>query len=299
MKRGARGRCPHLRREQQRVGLRRVLQGCFEAVSDRARVALRTGEQTAPSGIVAIDHGCAQFRPREQTRFGRFIRVERTVVVEVILREIREHGDVERGAVHAPLMQRVRRHFHCHRLSTRVAQLSETALQLRRVGRRETGVHELTGQAGAERADDRATLAQRGQRCRNPLAARGFAVRAGDADRQHAVARIVVPAARNRAGEFVQRRHGERVRRIDCTVEALGLNQHRRRATFKRAVDKRAVICAIDRVGEKHIACCERAGVGVQMRTWLHASVQPGEGVGDLPVRGMLLAQRAHRTTPG
>jgi hypothetical protein len=35
------------------------------------------------------------------------------------------------------------------------------------------------------------------------------------------------------------------------------------------------------------------------MRAWLHAGVQPGQGVGDLPMRGMLLAQRAHRKTPG
>ncbi len=141
--------------------------------------------------------------------------------------------------------------------------------------------------------------AERRQRRRNPLAARRLAVRARDADGQHAVARVVVPGARNRTGEFVQRRHGQRHGRIDLTAEAFGLNQHGCRATLDRAVDERAVVRAVDGVGEKRVAGRERARVGVQMRAWLHVSVQPGEGVGDLPVRWMLLAQRAHRTTPG
>ena len=42
-----------------------------------------------------------------------------------------------------------------------------------------------------------------------------------------------------------------------------------------------------------------RARIGVQMRRWLHAGVQPGERVGDLPVRRMRGTQRAHLTTPG
>jgi hypothetical protein len=133
-------------------------------------VALGTRQQPAASLVVVIDHGATQFRPREQTRLGGLVGSEGAVIVEVVLSEIREHGDLKRRAVHPPLMQRMRRHFHRDRLRTRIAQLRETALQLRRVRRRETGMHEVARQAGAQRADNRAARAERGERRGNPLA---------------------------------------------------------------------------------------------------------------------------------
>jgi hypothetical protein len=58
---------------------------------------------------------------------------------------------------------------------------------------------------------------------------------------------------------------------------------------FDGVVDKRAVVGTFDGVCEEHVARGKRPRVGVQMRGGLHMSVQPREGVGDLPVRWMLL----------
>ena len=56
------------------------------------------------------------------------------------------------------------------------------------------------------------------------------------------------------------------VGRVDRAAEAFGLDQHGCRAALDRAVDERAVVRAVDRIGEKCVAGRERARVGVQMR---------------------------------
>jgi hypothetical protein len=76
--------------------------------------------------------------------------------------------------------------------------------------------------------------------------------------------------------------------RIRRTREVLRLKQHGSRAALNRAFNEWAIVSAVDGIGEEYIARGKRARICVHMGTWLHASVQPGEGVGDLPVRWML-----------
>ena len=278
MERRAGGGCAHVRREQQRVGLRRVLQrlrrGRRRSCAHGPACCASKRRPAASSRLITA---ARSVRPREQTRLGRLVSFERVVIVEVVLREIREHGDVERRAVHAPLMQRVRRHFHRHRLRARVAQLRETALQLRCVGRREAGVHEMARQTGAERADDRATA------CRAPSSAAAIHwlhevlpfVPVTPTVSIASLGSLYQPLAIEPASSF-NAGTASVGRRIDRAAEAFGLNQHRGRAALDRAVDERTVVRAVDRVGEKCVAGRERARVGVQMRAWLHVSVQPG-----------------------
>src|SRR2546427_7680579 len=60
------------------------------------------------------------FRSAEEERLGAKVIVGVAVEVEVIAAEIGEHGDIPRNAVGAVLHERVRRHLHGDRKSTRL-----------------------------------------------------------------------------------------------------------------------------------------------------------------------------------
>jgi hypothetical protein len=58
--------------------------------------------------------------PLEQTGLGRAVCLHVTVVVEMIAREIGEHGEIEGDAIHASLVERVRGNFHGNRFCARI-----------------------------------------------------------------------------------------------------------------------------------------------------------------------------------
>jgi hypothetical protein len=79
----------------------------------------------APDRSRDVDRGTVTERGREEPTLGRGVGVERSVVVEVVLREVREAHDREARAVDAVLIERVRRHFHRDRLHTGVTHARE------------------------------------------------------------------------------------------------------------------------------------------------------------------------------
>ena len=67
-------------------------------------------------------------RLREQPRLGAQVRLDGLVIVEVVVRQIRETGDLEVDASDALLVERVARHFHHHVSHAAVAHFGEGAL---------------------------------------------------------------------------------------------------------------------------------------------------------------------------
>jgi hypothetical protein len=61
--------------------------------------------------VVQVDDGGFQARPLEQLQLGRFVAVHVAVVVEVVARQVGEHGDVEMHAGRAVFHQADRRHL--------------------------------------------------------------------------------------------------------------------------------------------------------------------------------------------
>ena len=84
--------------------------------------------------VVGVQHGVLEARHREQLALRLAVALEIAVLVEMIAREIREHGRVEREAGDALLIQRMRRHFH---RDARRAELRELAMQSQAVRRRQ------------------------------------------------------------------------------------------------------------------------------------------------------------------
>jgi len=124
-------------------------------------------------------------RGREEARLRGDVRVDRAVIVEVVLRQVGEARDRETGAVDAVLIERMRRHFHRDRLDPGVAHAYEQRLQLRRLGSRVAEAFAPRRVARFDRADDSGAETA-GVRDRLEEVARGgLPVRAGDSEHGH------------------------------------------------------------------------------------------------------------------
>jgi hypothetical protein len=145
-------------------------------------VTARAVEEALAEGVVGVDHADAQSRPREQLRFRGAIGRHRGVIVEMIARQIREQGDVERDTVDPALVDAVRGHLHHCGLRARRAVIGEHLLQQRGIGRRVRRRLERTDQSVAQRAQHRSAPSGGIEPGRNPVRARRLAVGAGDAD---------------------------------------------------------------------------------------------------------------------
>ena len=99
------------------------------------------------------------------------------------MRQVGEQRAVERDAVHAALGEAVRRHFHRHRArALRRSNRSSSRLQLERIGRGvATASRRAPGKPVPSVPITPARAPRRVERRRDPLAARGLAVGAGDA----------------------------------------------------------------------------------------------------------------------
>ena len=96
-----------------------------------ARVASST-----PRASSTLTAAGRRARAREQRRLRLEVLVERAVVVEVLVAQVREAHGRELHAVDAVLVQRVRRHLHRDRARARVAHAREQGLQVAGLRRR-------------------------------------------------------------------------------------------------------------------------------------------------------------------
>ncbi len=129
--------------------------------------------------VVDADHGAAGTLGREQGRLGLEVLLHGVVEVEVVTAEVEEHRHVEDHAVDPSQHQRVAGDLHGADLHPALDHQREQAVQVRRLGRGESRLHVLAGDAGPDRADHRGDVAGGGQtaleeagRGRLPLGAR-------------------------------------------------------------------------------------------------------------------------------
>ena len=142
----------------------------------------------------------------EEARLGRDVRVDRAVVVEMILREVREAGDGETGAVDAVLIERVRRHLHRDGLDACVAHPRQERLQLGGLGCRLPEALGALGVTGLDGTDHAGAATGRDRDRLEEVARRGLAVGAGHAEHRHASRRMAEQARRERADGRAHRR---------------------------------------------------------------------------------------------
>ena len=166
-----------------------------EAVFDDAAGAGETFGQFATPEIVSIDD---QTRTRcvggdlEELHLRLEILLHRAVVVEMVLREVREDGGGKRQAMSAMLIERVGGDLHGAGTAAIAAHLGEQALNLQRLRRGVRGRHLLAAEIIKNGAKQSAAhLAEVHQMMREEGGGR-FAIRAGDADERHVFRRMAV-----------------------------------------------------------------------------------------------------------
>ena len=107
------------------VSARRAVDRRCTSVIEYATLGTRLALQESPAPeVVAVDHRQRGAFGREQRRLGREVRLDRPVVVEMVVGQVGEHRRVEADAVDARLGQRVGRHLHGHgppRLASRAS----------------------------------------------------------------------------------------------------------------------------------------------------------------------------------
>ena len=133
-------------------------------------------------------------RPKQQ-RLRLAVRLVGAVKVEVLVRDVGDHGHVERAAGDPVLGQPVRGGLQDGNLGAGVAHLGQVALDVGRVGRGgvQTRVVDLLADDGVHRADQTHAARGRFEDVEQQIRRSGFAVRAGDAHERHAAAGMTVP----------------------------------------------------------------------------------------------------------
>ncbi len=111
--------------QAQRFAAQRGAGLAARADADAAQRRVQRRQQVAAERVVEIDHRRLQPRRGEQARLGRAVAGHVAVVIQMIAGEIGEHRHVEVHRIDAALVQRVRTHFHRHRLRAGVAQLGQ------------------------------------------------------------------------------------------------------------------------------------------------------------------------------
>ncbi|MNM90950.1 hypothetical protein D3C81_1032300 [compost metagenome] len=245
------------------------------------------GQQTAAHGVIAVDHGGAQAIPLEQARLGRLVLGHGAVVVQVVLRQVGQHGHGKPGAGHAALFQAVRRHFHGDGARAGIVEVGQAGLKLDGVRRSEAGGLQGIGEAGAERTDGGAARAGGLEQAGQPLRARGLAVGPGDAGHGQAACGHAMPAGGNRAGQFVQL--GDRQVRHGIAMRpgvAIGFMDDGRGASGDGLVDMGPAVrgqpVVTEHVGEEHIAGLQAARIAGEPGRDRCVRTQPGQRVAGL-----------------
>jgi len=97
--------------------------------------------QLDPSRVIHVQHGGLQAGPAEQQRLGVPVGLHAAVEVEVVLREVGEHGHANRGAVQAPLHEADGRGLDGAGVQPLVHEIAQGGLEQHRVGRGQAGGH--------------------------------------------------------------------------------------------------------------------------------------------------------------
>ncbi|RMP45368.1 hypothetical protein ALQ26_05971 [Pseudomonas amygdali pv. lachrymans] len=235
------------------------------AIGDQPRLLLDTGQLTTES-IIQIDYPAFQVGPRKQLGLGGSVRFHGAVIIQVITGQIGQHRHIKRQRRRPPLIQPMRRHFHCHCARTGLFQVGQRRLNGYRVGRGMTAALQRAVEACAQRADDAAVLTQCIKRLGNQLSDAGLAVGAGNAYQIQAAARIAVEAAGN-----IGQLRGEPLDRDQRHVSdrqngrAFYFVSHSRSATLERVGNMRTAIDLDTRNGQKQITRTDIAAVESQL----------------------------------
>ena len=102
--------------------------GIVDGVADLLHIVAQFFHEMASECVVHVDDRCAQTFPRKQFLLGRAVLFHRAVIIEMVAREIGEHGNVELDAVDTVLIERVRRHFHGDVRRAGIAEFGEQSL---------------------------------------------------------------------------------------------------------------------------------------------------------------------------
>ena len=239
-------------------------------------LALQVRDQLNAFGVVDAHHRATQSDPIKEPQLGLPVGVHVTVVVQVILGEVGEHGQADLGAIEPAFHQSDRRRLDHARAHASLDEIAQSPLQEHRIGRGQTGAHPLEpcrARGGhqdltqAQGADHGTALAQAGQGLGQPPGTRGFAVGAGQGQHLHLTARVVVVFGGDGPTspfELVVGRTGLVHGGGRTLQKSLSLDQTRRRAALQRGVNVAPTIVSRTRPGQKSIARRHLAAVGVQ-----------------------------------
>ena len=130
--------------------------------------------------VVGVDHGdIAHFK---ELMLGGDVIFKVAVIIQMILRQVRKHGDLIMQTVNALLRQRLGGNLHHAVFAARFDHFGEQALHFKRVGRGQIRRNFLTADHVLDRADQTGFVTGPFQDLFEQEAARGLAVRARHAD---------------------------------------------------------------------------------------------------------------------
>ena len=215
----------------------------------------------------------------------------------MVAREVGEHRDVELGAVHASLLEPVRRHLHRDAVRTARDEVREQRLQrdgIRRgvvpcVERARKPLPSVPMTAGAP--------ARAGQRLRRSSGCRRSCRWCRSRRPSTARARVAV----ERRGELADAglRAPETAEIGDAPVappaKALGVPQHRRRPGGERLRDEVAAVVRLARIGDEGVA--RAAPAGCRSASRVTRTPERGQCRGIEPARGSSASPRATHTS--
>ena len=235
---------------------------------------LKFGRQCRAPGVVDVDHRSLQPGPVKQGALGSPVDLHAAVVVQVILREIGEHGHTDAGAGQPVFGQTDGRRLDRGMVPTALGKVPERALQQHRVGRGHAGAFELWRATGAQRADQATRTACLRQGLRQPPGTRGLAVGAGHSQHGQVFARALVPGVGDRTGQRLERRHAgqaawvlARILRQQRSpgVGTFGFEQAGARTLRQRGLQVLASVGGGTGPGDEGIPRTDLAAVGAQI----------------------------------
>ena len=167
---------------------------------ERPRV-LDLAREPPPVGVADVDDADSRRRAlagQEQQALGEEVVLHARMEVEVVLRQVREHGRGEANPAGAPELERVRGDLHRAGAIPAVEHRAEARVQVDRLGGRALDWTLLAADDRRDRAQQAGLLVRRLQQRAHEERGRRLAVRAGDPDDAQRRARIAVKPACNR-----------------------------------------------------------------------------------------------------
>ena len=173
------------------------------------------------------------------------------MVVEVVVRDVREEGSCEVQTTDAALHDAVRRHLHKAVVATHLNHFGKQCIERNRIGRGMRRGHYATVDTILDRREQTHTVAQRAKHLVEQRYGRGLAVGTGDTDQLQLLRGSVVEVRRHRA------HHGGRILNhhvADTLAQLLGqlLADNRHCALLNRTRDVGVTIGRRSHYGKEH-----------------------------------------------